>query len=161
VESSPLWPLVDILKTQTHATTAAAIPSSATRTGSRTSGQQLANQSNAIGSAWSRGADEIVLAELGELGPLDAQFSGSSALAPFKLLEQVADAVGLCIRRTRKELQSGQAKGDGGKEAAAVAEAIVRSALSPIDALRIAALASHSAASTARAVLRSSTSTRE
>ena len=38
-------------------------------------------------------ADEIVLAELGELGPLDAQSPAGSALAPFKLLEQVSGAV--------------------------------------------------------------------
>ena len=38
-------------------------------------------------------AEEIVLAELGELGPLDAQSPAGSALAPFKLLEQVSGAV--------------------------------------------------------------------
>jgi hypothetical protein len=83
-------------------------------------------------------ADEIVLAELGELGPLDAQSPEGSALTPFKLLEQVADAVVSGIQRARPALQSGTGKGAGSPETVAIAEAMVRSVLSPIDALRLA-----------------------
>lgn len=76
-------------------------------------------------------AEEIVLAELGELGPLDAQSPVGSALAPFKLLEQVSDAFAQGLRRNRGALQAGSARHQANQEAAEIAGAIVRSAISP------------------------------
>jgi hypothetical protein len=84
------------------------------------------------------GADEIVLAELGELGPLDAQSAAGSALVPFKLVEQVSDAVAQGLRRNREALRAGPATPSSSADAAEIAGAIIRSAFSPVEAIRLA-----------------------
>jgi hypothetical protein len=85
-------------------------------------------------------ADEIVLGELGELGPLDAQSPAGSALAPFRLLEQVAEALAQGLQRASLAVQM-NAAGTSDSDAAGIAKATVGSILSPIEALQLAAAA--------------------
>ena len=82
-------------------------------------------------------ADELVVGELGELGPLDPQTGNSSALEPFRAVDQVADGVAQTLKRTRGALSKDR-RAAGSSEAADVTGAVVRSLFSPMDPLRLA-----------------------